>query len=149
MRLRDKVLLTILLAVGCWVAHQYFVSRDEPVSNKPSNLSEGTVTSERLLDWYADGNKDYFDNALPKGNKITIIWVSLRYKGAMGDTECNPQGCLIRLDPRVNVAPVTTHLTLYHEMCHVATQGVSLDHGIEFQNCITMLFVKGALDGLI
>jgi hypothetical protein len=34
-------------------------------------------------------------------------------------------------------------------MCHIETKGETLDHGPAFQNCIIMLFKKGALEGLI
>jgi hypothetical protein len=135
----------ILLAVGYWGLYQYLLSRYDPVANKADGI--GCVSHAQLLLWYSNNNKDYFDNQLP--HDTDVVWQSLRYRQAMGDTSCNESGCLIRLDPFVNVAPATAQETLLHESCHVATQGVDLDHGPEFQACIKMLFDKGAFVGLI
>jgi hypothetical protein len=143
MRLRDKVLLTILLATSYWFLQQHVVSQNKPAAER----SDNRVSLIRLQNWYVDANRDYFDNTLPKNTEV--VWADLRSIDAMGDTTCNPQGCRIRLDWHTNVAPVTAHETLDHEMCHVATQGVDLMHGPEFQTCLRMLFNKGALDGLI
>jgi hypothetical protein len=143
MRLRTKILLTILLAFA------YFWTTQHVAREKTDGPITGGVSQVQLLKWYLEANKDYFDDQLPKGSQIEIVWANLRYAKAMGDTICNEQGCRIRLDPYVNVAPATTQETLYHEMCHVATRDIDLFHGPEFQNCMTMLFKKGALDGLI
>ncbi len=142
MRLRTKILLTILLAIAYFWTTQH-VSREKT----DGDCSTGHIPQAKLLQWYADANKDYFDDQLP--HDTGIVWYNLRYKKAMADTSCNEQGCIIRLDPYVNVAPATAQLSLYHEICHVYTRNAELDHGPEFQNCVTMLFRKGALDGLI
>jgi hypothetical protein len=146
MTLRNKVLLTILLAVGYWTLVQWAVSQEYLSSNKSDGCITA-VTQKDLQKWYADANKDYFDDKL--AHDTEIVWANLRYKLAMGDTDCNPQGCKIRIDPYVNIAPATAQLTEYHELCHVATQSVDFMHGPEFQKCIQMLFDKGALKGLI
>jgi SprT-like family len=142
MTLRNKVLLVIFLAI----VYFWMFQRQDDAQDK----SDGCATSvprERLQKWYFDANRDYFDNKLSPDTEI--VWANLRFKEAMGDTDCNPQGCKIRIDPYVNIAPATAQLTEYHEMCHVATQGVDFMHGPEFQKCIQMLYDKGALKGLI
>jgi hypothetical protein len=146
MKTRTKVLVVILLAIGYWMWMQHDTQHKADGGRKGR---KGCVSQVRLLEWYNNANEDYFDNALPKGGKIEIVWEDLRYVKAMGDTDCNEQGCRIRLDPYVNAVPATAEETLLHEMCHVATQGVDFDHGPEFQSCMTMLFNKGALKGLI
>jgi hypothetical protein len=146
MRLRTKIGLTILSAV-LWFAG---CEGMDHVRSFAADKSDGCITSvsqARLQKWYRDANKDYFDNKLSPDTEI--VWADLRYKAAMADTVCNDQGCKMRLNPYVNIAPATAQLTEYHEMCHVATQGVDFMHGPEFQKCIRMLFDKGALDGLI
>lgn len=143
MKLRTKILLTILLAFAYFWTTQH-------VSREKSDLGASCVTrvsQEKLLEWYADANKDYFDNALPKDTRI--VWANLRADHAMADTSCNVDDCLIRMDAYVNISPATAHLSLFHEECHVATRGADFDHGPEWHNCINMLFRKGALDGLI
>jgi SprT-like family len=142
MRLRTKILLTILLAIAYFWTTQH-VAREKT----DGDCTTSSIPQAKLLQWYAEANKDYFDNTLPKDTEI--VWESLRYKKAMADTACNEQGCIIRMDPYVNIAPATAQETLLHEMCHVKTWGTDLGHGPEFQNCMTMLFRKGALDGLI
>jgi predicted SprT family Zn-dependent metalloprotease len=142
MRLRTKILLTILLAIAYFWTTQH-VEREKI----DGAIAAGHIPQAKLVEWYADANKDYFDDQLPHDTEI--VWYNLRYKKAMADTGCNEQGCIIRIDPYVNVAPATAQETLYHEMCHVKTWGADLEHGPEWQNCMTMLFRKGALDGLI
>ena len=146
MTLRNKILLSILAGV-LWFAGCEGLDRVHPFAADKSDGCITSVSQARLQEWYQDANKDYFDDKLP--HDTVIVWANLRYKMAMADTDCNPQGCKIRLDPYVNIAPATAQLSEYHEMCHVATQGVDLMHGPEFQKCIRMLFDKGALDGLI
>lgn len=140
MKLRTKILLTILIALGYFLILQYTADGQERAT--------GCVSQVKLLKWYRDANEAYFDDQLPHDTEI--IWYNLRYKKAMGDTGCNEQGCIIRLDPYVNVAPATAQETEYHEMCHVATYGKEIDfHGPEFDKCIDMLYHKGAFKGLI
>lgn len=140
MKLRAKVLLNIFLAVA-------MLLQSLPVGRDKLEGGSGRVPRTRLLKWYAEANRDYFDDRLPHDTEI--VWDDLRYKSSMGDTVCNEQGCRIRIDVYTNVAPATAQETEYHEMCHVATRGEVLDHGPEFKNCMTTLFKKGALDGLI
>jgi hypothetical protein len=147
MTLRNKILLSILAGV-LWFSGCEGLDHVHPhVSNK----SDGCITDVSRADlqnWYADANKDYFDDKLPHDTEI--VWANLRYKLAMGDTDCNPQGCKMRLDPYVNIAPATAQLTMYHELCHISMRDeAELDHGPKFQACIKMLFDKGALKGLI
>jgi hypothetical protein len=142
-KIRVAAVLTVLSAIGYWALLQHIVSQD-----KTDGTVTGSVSKVRLLEWYTEANAWYFDDQLPHDTEI--VWVSLRYKKAMGDSECNTNGCLIRLDPFVNVAPATVHETELHEICHIATWGQDIDvHGPPFQACIKMLFDKGAFVGLI
>jgi hypothetical protein len=160
MRLRTKILLTILLATAWFVFESWAIGHDSQYRKQGQNLEgQGAqkadlgascttrVSQAKLLEWYANANKDYFDGTLPKDTRI--VWANLRADHSMADTSCNAYDCLIRMDPFVNISPATAHLTELHEICHVYTRNVDLDHGPEWQNCMTMLFRKGALDGLI
>jgi SprT-like family len=135
--------LTIIMAVAWWMLLQHYGA------TKPDGVP-GRVSEATLLNWYTFQNRDYFDDKLPHDTKV--VWESLRSIKAMGDTSCNNEGtgCLIELDPFVNVAPATAQETLFHEQCHIATWGKEIDtHGLEFKKCMRMLYDKGALDGLI
>jgi hypothetical protein len=154
LRLRNKILLTIVLAVGYWLLIQHTKPRiagnDNPCSAVP------IMTQTELQAWYKSYNNLYFNNHLPRN--INIEWVDLHSKLRMGETQCTQTlkldgpselSCVIRLDPVYNLAFPVAKATLLHEMCHVKTYDEFDDHGRRWQACMQELWMDKAFDGLI
>ncbi|MGB8834154.1 MAG: SprT-like domain-containing protein [Candidatus Sulfotelmatobacter sp.] len=107
---------------------------------------------------YADYNRAFFNDTLPKN--VPVTWSDIprtkdgRY--VMGNThEDIVSGTFsIQIDTKSNIAWATANTTLLHEMCHVKTydRTVELDqdmHGPLFKACIVNLELQGAFTDLL
>jgi len=135
MKIRTKVIITILLAVIWFLITQA--------------AKAGEICA--LEQDYADFNRDYFLGQLPK--KVNVLWSDMtdgESKGDMGATWVDTNGVRqIRIDRKTNPVPRQARLTLLHEQCHIKTDGKELDsHGIRWQACMVDLSEHGAFHDL-
>lgn len=115
----------------------------------PMCLSKDT-TCKGLPCWYAYYNKLYFGDKLPKDADVdygvcpdltNVIACSWRDTDKHGRTKA-----YIRLIKDYNLAANQAHLSLQHEMCHLANPHD--DHGAGWIGCMHALANSGAMDSL-
>jgi hypothetical protein len=148
--LREKVLLTILLAVtwswlsGCR-SKEHWVSIPSP--------ADGTTDAAYLKHIYADYNEGYFQNKLTRNVVIDMLEPD---QGNMASTYCEPDGsCVIHFNPKYTAAPRIADQTMLHEQCHVKTWMLDMklgqqdDHGRLWRACMINLDTQGAFRELI
>lgn len=109
-----------------------------------------------LQQLYADYNNFYFDGKLPQN--VPITWADIPMENGdyvMGKTHEieETRDFSIELDTKSNITESTTALSLFHEMCHVATGDYEREHnedyhGPRFQACMLRGAENGALKGL-
>ena len=117
-----------------------------------------THDNGRLQQDYADYNRAFFNDTLPKN--VPVTWSDIprtkdgRY--VMGNTpEDIVSGTFsIQIDTKSNIAWATADTTLLHEMCHVKTYDRALEldqdmHGPLFKACIVDLEMQGAFTELL
>ena len=141
MRLRWKILLTILLAVAYTMLQWYLAPKLKACETTP------VMNQEELQAWYQTYNRRYFADTLP--TDVKFQWVDMHYKHRMGETECHLGSCIIRLDPSYNEAFPVAKETLLHEMCHVKNYDEFDTHGRRWQSCMHTLWLDGAFEDLL
>lgn len=144
---RDKILLTILLAV---VFFWIFGCGGHVSVPAPSN---GTVDAAYLQHAYTAYNDEYFQNKL---TKTAVIDMDEPNNANMASTMCGDGGCIIHFNPKYVVAPRTGDEVLLHEMCHEKTWmqdmdslGMQIDHGKHWRSCMLNLDTQGAFRELL
>ena len=110
------------------------------------------IELQKMFDIY---NEAYFNGELPS---TPVTWADLPKENGgyvLGNTSEDISGktFTIQIDVKSNVAAITAALTLFHEMCHVATMQAELDadedtHGPRFQKCMLRLAQNGAFSNL-
>jgi hypothetical protein len=106
--------------------------------------------SDNLYIWYASYNDVYFGDKLPRDPVITHAKLPA---DTMADTTYNEDDKRfhIRLNSMYRIGPRFEHLTLQHELCHIATfdedvyepDGVK-NHGPRWRACQLRLETSGA-----
>lgn len=117
-----------------------------------------THDNGRLQQDYADYNRAFFNDTLPKN--VPVTWSDIprtkdgRY--VMGNThEDIISGTFsIQIDTKSNIAWATADTTLLHEMCHVKTYDRVVElgqdfHGPLFKACLVNLQMQGAFTDLL
>jgi hypothetical protein len=138
-RLRTRVLLTILLAVLYFALTQRFGAHQVAKSDLPKDLDK----------WYATYNAEYFNDKLPKNTIISWNEVDDRY---MATTTVLPSGRYhIAFNKKYCLADRVAHITLLHEDCHILTftevsEGKKEEHGPRWRTCMLHLALQGAFE---
>lgn len=142
--LREKILITILLAVlfvwlgGC--------SRQ----GVESATTDGTTSARYLQNLYKEYNEDYFHDSLPKDTTIDMNGSNPRN---IADTMCDDAGknCVMHFNKLYTRAPRVAALFLLHEQCHIKawlgdrdTLGQQIDHGRDWRACMLEVDAAGA-----
>lgn len=147
MKTREKVLLTILLAVlysflfGC--SSQRIPT--EHIIPLPENSGRDT-TIAYLQKLYPIYNQEYFQNKLPETK------IDLYEDRAMATTLCESGGvnCSISFNLRYVVAPRVSQFTMIHEMCHIKTWDAEKDvHGRIWRACMLQVDMQGGFRQII
>jgi predicted SprT family Zn-dependent metalloprotease len=111
----------------------------------PSACSSDSPSIIELQEMYKNNNKKYFSSKLP--NKVII-----RYGGSdeyTGFTSYENGVFIIEINPKHNLTPNQTELTLIHEMCHVSSYPEFDDHGRKFMAELHRLMNAGVFDKLL
>lgn len=153
MRLRTKILLTVVLAVvvwmilGCCKGPEHFV----PVPSATNGIN--TAYLERLYQTYNEG---YFHNRLAKTPVINVDEHDPNY---MATTICDEEKCKIQFNTVFITGARVAEFTMLHEMCHVKTwkqevqeiggKVVQIDHGKVWRSCMLTLDAEGAFREII
>ncbi|HTQ97235.1 MAG TPA: hypothetical protein VMH89_10545 [Candidatus Acidoferrum sp.] len=161
---KDRTLILILfgalVTVGGVCVHQDTTITKQRVLIKkmyqdcpasPVEKSADKKLEEDLNREYAQNNKNFFDDRLPKDTLVVLKKNLIGKNGdkLLGSTLCIPNQtgmhCTIWLDPDMNPAEVTASLSLLHEQCHVRLWGNPGDpHGASFQACMLSLALHDA-----
>ena len=154
LRLRDKIIITIILAVICSALFGCAESSD-PTPAHPGDryvmvpIGGDETTVEFLQDSYRIYNEEYFHNRLTKTPKIRIV----NNMEAMADTVCDFGSCTMRFNPRYSAAPRVASLNLLHEMCHIKVWGQEgvggNSHDRVWRSCMLSLDMQGAFRELL
>ena len=148
MRMRNKILLTILLAVLCsWLFGR---EREHYVPIPSPETANGETDVAYLQQLYAVYNEAYFHNRLTKTPRIDLSETS----NNMATTFCkneNDTDCEIEFNEKYVAAPRVADFTMLHEQCHVKTWmkdtddfGIQIDHGKMWRSCMLELDAEGA-----
>jgi hypothetical protein len=155
MKTRDKILLTIFLAVlAVWLFGCEKRPNREHYVSVPS-VSSGEVNVSYLEGVYPSFNEGYFHNKLLKNPKIDML-----EEMYMASTMCHEDGgCVIHFNPKYVLAPRTAQLVMLHEMCHIETWSTDVvtfggkteqaDHGKVWRSCMLRLDMEGAFREII
>ena len=132
MKTRTKILITILLAILCFLISQYAQAEEQCL----------------LQTLYQQYNDDYFLGQLPKN--ANVQWADLGIIHDMGESWVDETGRQqIRIDRKTNPVFRQAAMTLLHEQCHIKTLGQELDqHGIKWQACMVDFANHGAMHDL-
>jgi len=144
MTTRNKVLLTILLAVIFWAI---FGCTPRVTTNSSTRVAND-VTVSYLRQSYATYNEEFFRNRLPKDTHIDMSPET----DDMATTSCNLEGtgCVLHFNPRYVLASRVADFTMLHEMCHIKTWGPeSVKHGRVWRACMMQLDLQGAFRDII
>lgn len=113
-------------------------------AQEKTDSAEGQV-SVHLTELYKTADRLYFDNKLPTD---VIVYLD-DADGNMGLTTAEGKTFRIDINPKLNPVSKEQELTLYHEMCHVATDGQDLDpHGPHWIHCMHVLADEDVFDDL-
>jgi hypothetical protein len=138
---REKVLLTILLAV---IASWLF-----GCTHRAPALSGNLTDVAYLHQLYDGGNEQYFQGQLPEAS---IDMDEPDESGNMASTYCNDLGtvCNIHFNLRYVGARRVAELVMLHEQCHVKTwmkdmdtMGRQVEHGRRWRACMLGLDAEG------
>jgi SprT-like family len=122
-----------------------------------SSLSSRKVVhdSDGLQASFNAYNDEYFDGRLPQ---TSVRWVDIPKYGdqfTMGTSHEDDINKVysIQIDTKSNITVITAHMTLFHEMCHLATamkaREIGQDpHGPMFQRCMHELADERAFESL-
>lgn len=154
LRLRDRIVITIILAVICSALFGCSESSD-PIPAHPGDrfvaqpIGGDETTVEYLQDSYRIYNEEYFHNKLTKTPTIRIATNIV----AMADTVCDFGSCTMRFNIRYAAAPRMASLDLLHEMCHIKVwgqEGTGQDsHDRVWRSCMLSLDMQGAFRELL
>lgn len=102
-----------------------------------------------LKEDYNTFNNGYFDGKLPD---IPVTYISVE-NADIGDTKCEwglggATSCRIFINAYYDRDRREADLTLFHEMCHIATAPSFDAHGPAWQKCMHNLANAGAFDDL-
>jgi hypothetical protein len=141
MKIKTKILITIILAVLVSQAIQYFQSSPE----EPSKATFDDLT-EYLADRYEIYNSAYFKNELPEN---TVIDFSETRDTYVAITTKLPDGRFhIAFNKKYVRTPDFGDLILLHESCHIPTYDYYDEkygyHGKEWRACMIELELQGA-----
>jgi SprT-like family protein len=100
----------------------------------------------RLMKFYEDGNRQYFDNKLP--HNTIVSFDTPEHENSAATTAEHDGHFVIRIDPKINNIWQMAEMTEYHEMCHVETFTELDEHGPKWQACMHRLANAGAFDNL-
>jgi hypothetical protein len=91
---------------------------------------------------YVEYNNGWFEGKLPP------VSISLTNDDVMARSVCIRSGCNLQFNYRYNQAVSVAQLSLFHEMCHVATQNEDMEHGPKWHACMKDLAARGAFDNI-
>jgi predicted SprT family Zn-dependent metalloprotease len=151
MKLRTKIVLTILLAFLVWALVDFFAPDTDVAEFHDSYASVGAAkkpTAESLAVDYRAYNEEYFGNKLPKD---TVIGFDERNPEFLASTT-HSSPSFIEFNPAYDLGFRHTRLVLLHEMCHVRV-GQTWDdnggHGIRWRVCMLSVDMQGAFRTLL
>jgi hypothetical protein len=142
MKLRTKILITILLAVGWFLLTNY--------GGCNTQADEYTVTNGHLNNAFREFNEEYFYGGLPS---TTVRLADLSDLHSIADIrQMEDERWIIRIDRRSNPTINSADMSLLHEMCHeqdkISGQNEGLDgHSDAFEACMVSLAQRGAFKG--
>ena len=116
-----------------------------------AKTSSMELMQEQLVNDFYHFNNGYFDGNLPP----TKISYTYSMNGDIGDSLCDlddsgivKTNCLIIINGYYDRSQREADLTLFHEMCHVATPIEIPDHGPKWQACMHNLANENAFNDL-
>jgi hypothetical protein len=139
-KLRTKILITILLAILVWALSTYGAT-------KPP-----MYTAQDMAAFYASMNEEFFMDQLPKN---VVLQFSREIKDPDGsddiaNTFCLEGHCTISVNPDYNISFNQGKMSITHEMCHVKLNMSghiedSNQHGPLFQECMIGIAARGGM----
>lgn len=149
MRIRDKVLLAVALAVlTVWLFGCGQENIPAPAADSSHDVSVGFL--QHLYSVYNDG---YFQNKLTKAPVIDMLETNPNF---MASTMCQDGSCVIHFNKHFTAAHRVARFTMLHEMCHVKTWDTEVDvfggqvlHGKSWRACMISLDTRGAFREII
>ena len=129
MKLREKIILTILLAILVWLLYGCKPGGDNLVAGHPPSV-------EALTKRYIALNECCFNMELPGGNTVIRIR-NLTSENIMGHLDFNEgakYNWIISIDHDAHPFEKQAEATLIHEMCHQWDHVHDIDEGLDGHN---------------
>ena len=140
MSTRNKVLLTIFLAIIYWCL---FGCGGQEITQSSAPVVSSDTTEDYLKQDFDIFNQAYFQNRLQKPQ------IDFDLQGEfMATTWCHDDGtaCVMRFNKRYLPAKRVSDSTILHEMCHekVWARELGIEHGKLWRSCMLQLDSTGA-----